>query len=141
MEKVAADRIKKLRIERGKKKYTQAVVAKWIETDPTNYGRKERGEVVLTADEYLTILKKFGEPSEALDKVEELEKYTELLEKYIALKEECEKHKDKNKELKKQIRALKKPKLKITNPSRRHDDPEDFDPTTLRNQVHELFKG
>ena len=51
--------VRKLRIGLG---YTQEEVASWINTDRSNYTKKEKGSekgVTLTADEFLTILRGF----------------------------------------------------------------------------------
>jgi len=58
MKKRACKILKKSRLSYG---YTQQEVANWIGTHRTNYSRKERGEVSLTADEFLTLLDKFNE--------------------------------------------------------------------------------
>ena len=53
--------VRQLRIGLG---YTQTDVASWINTDRSNYTKKEKGNsggVTLTADEFLTILKEFLE--------------------------------------------------------------------------------
>lgn len=143
MENKAGKILKKLR----KGKYTQAVVAKWIGKDKSTYGRKESGEIELFADEFLTVLYELGGSIEDLHGAEKLNKYTALLEKYIALKEESEEHKAEIEKLKKQAKQLTTTKtgtccvsLADMHKYKRHDDPDDFDPSGLREHVHELFR-
>lgn len=47
-----------LKAIRKKYKYTQETFGKFIGTSKSNYGRKEKGEVVLTVEEFLTIFDK-----------------------------------------------------------------------------------
>ena len=50
------DSYKTLRLLRKELGYTQSEVSQWIDTDKSNYNKKEKGVVTVTADEFLTIL-------------------------------------------------------------------------------------